>query len=373
MRDRLRSTPQLRVFSQNVNRNWGYMDSLLADFVDDYDLLLIQEPPWRLIRHAPSAYNREGEEVIGAPMSPNWGTLVRPSGIDSPPRVAIYFVNSIANLRPGLRRDLINDRDILLFSLGIGEDVMLLTNVYSDSQHSAIMLLFENVMMIPRLHFMCGDFNVRHASWDPQGPEHSIHADHLVETAMALGLTRALPVAEGPTHFPPQQGLHPMVINLMFVPTDLRFVLYCEIVPEARGTSDCAPLTLVLPGPGSLVPVTKWSIKKGSEEEASYRDAVSSALTLWLNWHGNTSAEIDEVISAISTILNKAWENHAKESRLGKSSKGWWTDECSGALDAYRASRDEGDWKLYRKVMRHAKRDFFDDRIQEVATMNRRP
>nr|BAB32465.1 Pol-like protein Pol-1 [Tricholoma matsutake] len=91
MRDRLRSTPQLRIFSQNVNRNWGYMDSILADLVEDYDLLFIQEPPWRLIRHAPSAHNREGEEVIGAPMSPNWGTLVRPSGIDSPPCVAVYF------------------------------------------------------------------------------------------------------------------------------------------------------------------------------------------------------------------------------------------------------------------------------------------
>jgi hypothetical protein len=120
MRDRLQSFPELRVFCQNVNRNYGYMDSLLAELYDHYDLLFIQEPPWRLIRSAPSSSSREGTDVIGGPLSPNWGCLVRPSGLESPPRVMGYFNQRIANLRPGLRRDVVDHRDILLFSLGIG-------------------------------------------------------------------------------------------------------------------------------------------------------------------------------------------------------------------------------------------------------------
>ena len=39
MRDRLRSFPELRIFCQNVNRNYGYMDTLLSSLYDEYDLL----------------------------------------------------------------------------------------------------------------------------------------------------------------------------------------------------------------------------------------------------------------------------------------------------------------------------------------------
>ena len=46
MRDRTEVVPKLRIYCQNVNRNYGYMDTLLADLCDKYDLLFIQEPPW---------------------------------------------------------------------------------------------------------------------------------------------------------------------------------------------------------------------------------------------------------------------------------------------------------------------------------------
>jgi hypothetical protein len=80
MKDRLKSFPELRIFCQNVNRNYGYMDTLLASLYNQYDLLFIQEPPWRCIRSAPSSASCEGEDVIGPPISPNWGVIHRPSG-----------------------------------------------------------------------------------------------------------------------------------------------------------------------------------------------------------------------------------------------------------------------------------------------------
>ena len=120
MKDRLRSFPELRVFCQNVNRNYGYMDTLLASLYEQYDLLFIQEPPWRRIRSAPSATSRDGEDVIGPPISPNWGVIHRPSSLEEPPRVLVYFNTRIAALRPAYRRDLIDHRDVILFSLGLG-------------------------------------------------------------------------------------------------------------------------------------------------------------------------------------------------------------------------------------------------------------
>jgi hypothetical protein len=91
MRERTGAIHLLCVFCQNVNRNYAYMDTLLASLVDEYDVLMIQEPPWWLIRQAPSSRSREGDNVVGAPSSPSWSVIVRHSDVDSPPRVLAYI------------------------------------------------------------------------------------------------------------------------------------------------------------------------------------------------------------------------------------------------------------------------------------------
>jgi hypothetical protein len=79
--------------------------------------------------------------------------------------------------------------DVILFSLGLGVGQCIFANVYSDTQHTAVRILHEDLVALPRLHLMCGDFNIRHASWDPNGPEVCVHADHLMAVCDALGLT----------------------------------------------------------------------------------------------------------------------------------------------------------------------------------------
>jgi endonuclease/exonuclease/phosphatase family metal-dependent hydrolase len=171
-----------------------------------------------------------------------------------------YFNVRIKSLRPAYRRDLIDHRDVLILSLGLGEGCTLYVNVYSDDNHTAITALHEGLQVWPNVHVMCGDMNVRHIDWDPEGPDRNIHAERLVASAERLGLGLCLPVEPGPTHFPFNQDLSKTVIDLMFVRGDLSLVLQHMIVPEGRGRSDHAPLVITIPGPGSLVPVTRWSI-----------------------------------------------------------------------------------------------------------------
>jgi hypothetical protein len=83
----------------------------------------------------------------------------------------MYFNVRIAALRPAYQQDLIDHHDIILFSLGLGFQNLMFANVYSDTQHMAVWVLHEDLVALPRLHLMCGDFNIRHASWDPNGPE----------------------------------------------------------------------------------------------------------------------------------------------------------------------------------------------------------
>ena len=324
MRDRTEVLPELRIFCQNVNRNYGYLDTLLASLYDKYDLLFIQELPWNFIRAAPSAHLVEGEAVIGAPISPNWGCIVRASTADSStPRVAVYFDKRLARLRPSYRRDLIDHRDVIVFSLGLGDDVMLFANVYSDKRNTAIRLLWDQAAYWPGMRLMCGDFNVRHRSWDPTGPSSNTYADRLVEAAGMVGLARCLPEVKGPTHFPYDSDLTPTVIDLMFVRTEEVVTFRHRILARDRGPSDHAPLVISIPAPGMAVPASKWAIKSGSDEEGDFLAQVQMKLLPLYAWQGTTPREVEEVIHVISTAFADAWTSHAVESKVCARSKGW--------------------------------------------------
>jgi len=65
-----------KVFCQNVNRNVALLESILASSMERFDIIFIQEPPWWLIRHAPSGASTEGELVIGTTIHPDWGLIV---------------------------------------------------------------------------------------------------------------------------------------------------------------------------------------------------------------------------------------------------------------------------------------------------------
>jgi hypothetical protein len=187
-----------------------------------------------------------------------------------------------------------------------------------------------------------------------------------------LRLTLSSPVEEGPTHFPYNKDLTPTVIDLMFVPAEVSLTTEHEIHPDLRGTSDHAPLTVTLPGPDSEVPVTHWSIQSGTDEEQAYLGEVLESLESLLGWEGQTAGEVDEVVEAISTAFSKAWDSQAKETRRGKYSNGWWTQECSDSIAAYRTLRDADDWADYWHVMHATKCDFFEDHINHVASINQR-
>jgi hypothetical protein len=192
-------------------------------------------------------------------------------------------------------------------------------------------------------------------------------------SAEGCGLALGRPEEAGPTHFPVQGNFNPTVIDLMFVPVALLLTMVYEIHTEDRGHSDHAFLSVVLPGPDSMVPATRWASCKDSDEEVAYKAAILARLQPLLDWRGNSPAEIEGVVSAISEIFARAWSDHAKESQLSSHSKEWWTDSCSDALAEFRTTRSDDDWLAYRRAMRTAKRDFFEERIHEVASENWRP
>ena len=57
----------VRIFSQNVQQNFGYVDSLLEEKRDMFDIMFLQELPWNIIRHTFSTSDVAGDAVMGCP------------------------------------------------------------------------------------------------------------------------------------------------------------------------------------------------------------------------------------------------------------------------------------------------------------------
>ena len=66
------TTNMLYIYSQNVQKNYVLVDSLLEFQKDLYDILFIQELLWNFIQFVPSTSSPGGQEVIGAPIHPEW-------------------------------------------------------------------------------------------------------------------------------------------------------------------------------------------------------------------------------------------------------------------------------------------------------------
>jgi len=70
------STTKLRIYSQNVRKNYVLVDTFLESPKDSY-IFFIQELPWNFIRYASSTTSLEGDKVVGTPIHPDWTQVGR--------------------------------------------------------------------------------------------------------------------------------------------------------------------------------------------------------------------------------------------------------------------------------------------------------
>jgi len=86
------STTKLRIYLQNVRKNYALVDTFLESQKDHYDIFFVQEPPWNFIRYALSTVSLEGDKVVGAAIHPDWTQVVRvPKDSEDIPRVMAFI------------------------------------------------------------------------------------------------------------------------------------------------------------------------------------------------------------------------------------------------------------------------------------------
>ncbi|RXW14339.1 hypothetical protein EST38_g11512 [Candolleomyces aberdarensis] len=92
-----------------------------------------------------------------------------------------------------------------------------------------------------------------------------------------------------------------------------------------------------------------------------------------LNYHPTSVNEVEFMTSAIADAFSTAWLKHSSEYTVGPNSKEYWNDECTRTLEEYRRVMSVENHKAFRSAVKAAKRTFFDERIEEIATTNKRP
>jgi len=314
----------LKIFSQNVRKNKTLTDIILEMQKNVSDIILIQKPPWSLLRHIPSHTDPEGDPYYGTPNHLDWSLFIQnDSCIENYPRVATYINKRFSRMRFSLRKDLINHCNINIIDFHNGQDINFIINVYSDSNQMALQVLCNNTRSIGSTVVMTDDFNIRDSDWDPNVQYHSIHTEDLMSIADSLDLELATPINPGPTRFADNQHDSNSILDLVFMnPNNAGFNKHI-LNPDICLPSDHVPLIIEVGIKEENIDFTFQAIKKDSkEEEAFIRDiikGVRSIDTLDLK----NQEDIQRCVTTLSTTFKTTWSTHSMTKRITKHSKEW--------------------------------------------------
>ena len=255
----------LKIFSQNVCKNSIIINTIL-ETQNQFDILLIQEPPWSEIHKIPSSSNCNGELFMGTCHHPNWIAFARsPSNSRDFPRTITYVNICIFSLCFFLCNDIFNHWDINLISFSNNDTCHYILNVYSDSSHSALKYLKDTEVNINNVLIMMGDFNIRDSLWDPSFQFHSSISNDLIIIADSFDLTLSLPTNSGPTRFSGTAGESNSIIDLMFLRHGSAELNNHSILSGSRLSSDHAPLSINIPIFEEVVHLLNFTIPPKSD------------------------------------------------------------------------------------------------------------
>jgi len=255
----------IKILSQNVCKNSLIINTLLETQIQ-FDIILIQEPPWSEIRKVPSSSNSEGEALMGTSHHPNWIAFTRfPSDRLDSPRVISYVNIHLSLLRFLLRKDIINHRDISLISFFNNNVCYYIMNIYSNSSHTALKYLKDTEVNIENVLLMTGNLNIRDSLWDSAFPFHSSVSDDLIIIADSFNLSLSTLTNPYPTRYSDTARKSNLVINLMFLRCGSYELDRHSIHPGSHLSSDHAPLSIEIPIIEEVIQSLKLSIHPKSD------------------------------------------------------------------------------------------------------------
>lgn len=145
----------LCIYSQNVHKNYVLVNSLLETQKDLYDILFVQELPQNFIGFALFTTILGRDEVIGTPIHLYWAQVVQfPQNSEYISIIICSIHSRLFRLCFSLRKNTVDHRDIQLLFFFNQNRYQLLMNVYSDSLHTNMKLLFNKALNISNLLYI---------------------------------------------------------------------------------------------------------------------------------------------------------------------------------------------------------------------------
>ena len=313
----------LKIFSQNIRKNSLIINTLL-DTLNQFDIILIQEPPWSEIRKIPSTMNSNGKPLIGTSHHPNWISFTRiPLDEKDFPRVITYVNIHLSSLCFLLCKDIINYRDISLISFFNNNVCYYIMNVYSDSSHTALKYLKDTEVNIDNIVLMTGDFNIRDSLWDSSFPFHSSLSDDLIIIADSINLALSTPTNPCPTRYSDMAEESNSMIDLIFLQYGLSELDQHSILSDFQLSSDHAPLSIDIPIFEEIIQTSKLPLAPKSNQESTFIEDIILNFKSMDTFNIEDTEKLEWVVSQLRMIIDQAWTKNAKNSKISKHSKQW--------------------------------------------------
>jgi len=154
----------------------------------------------------------------------------------------------------------------------------------------------------------------------------------------------------------------------MFLRSGLRELNNYSIHSEWYLTSDHVSLTITISIVEESVNLTKCSIIKDSNKEAAFINDITLSIRNLNVSNLSDIASLDNIINDFANKVNNISENLSKIINIMRHSKSWWNKNYNRDLVNYRLSKNLENWKTFQKTVKNTKSDFFDLKIQEIAT-----
>ena len=108
------------------------------------------------------------DPLYGTPNHPEWTLFIcQDPTQENYTRVATYVNKHLVRMRFALQLDIINHHNINVLAFHNDWDTNYMINIYSDSNQTALQVLWQNMVNIDNTIILTGDFNIRDSDWDP--------------------------------------------------------------------------------------------------------------------------------------------------------------------------------------------------------------
>ncbi|KAJ8454337.1 hypothetical protein ONZ51_g13083 [Trametes cubensis] len=207
--------------------------------------------------------------------------------------------------------------------------------------------------------------------WEPDAPHESAKATDLINLMAGWGLGLANSGGH-PTHRPHNMALRRTVPDLIWAPVDRIAAdeAGVHVDLDGRGLSDHAILH-------TTMRVGWWeqrlapTIRRRSEAEDKFIQDIIDGIA-GVQVETDSVAGIQRACDAISAIIRTAWDAHATEPRVTSRSKRWWNARCTEARTALRANRTRETRREFKRAVRKAKADYYEERIAAACEKGKR-